>query len=294
MCSRLSSVCTRRPIPHGQALGHSLERHSEGYAHHGASSTFSSCKPLRYLNSQRREHLQTAEPGMLSVFPRSSQGGCSFCLPFGSIAPTARSPRDAVTGSRALRGALSAAQGPREGHNRPHRDRAALLRGRSEEAREDGAERRTLLVGRARTMGRGRRGPFSISRPVSPGNAIRQMTAAGGAFGPRGRRSGGSGVCRRRGPEGRHRSPPRRCPTPPTALLRADGGGGAGRPPGPAGSAATTGSALRGAARPAPADTMGNATPAPLLLQVPNSPLRGGSPRRGADPLLVVVAPSAR
>lgn len=36
---------------------------------------------------------------MLAVFPRLSQGGCSFCLPFGSIAPTARSSRDAVTGS---------------------------------------------------------------------------------------------------------------------------------------------------------------------------------------------------
>lgn len=100
-------------------VSQSLERHSEGRAHHGASSTLSSRKPLRCLNSQRREHLQTVESGMLSVFPSPSQGGCSFCLPFGSIAPTARSPRDAVTGSTALRDALSVAQCTRLGPKPP-------------------------------------------------------------------------------------------------------------------------------------------------------------------------------
>lgn len=237
---------------------------------------------------------------MLAVFPRLSQGGCSFCLPFGSIAPTARSSRDAVTGSTALRGALSAAP------PRPARCLAGPVRALTARAEtERGGGCAALHRGEKRGGTGARRGVEDAPRLAGAHNGERARaavlhqpprlagrrrpsddrgsadTAAEGTFGPRGRRSSGSGGVPAARARGAAPQPARRCPTPPAAPPRADGGGGAGRPQGPGGSAATTGPALRGAARPTPADTMGGATPAPLLLRAPLTPPRRLSAPRG-------------
>lgn len=148
-------------------------------------------------------------------------------------------------------------------------------------------------------MGRGRGRPFSISRPVSPGDAVRRMTAVartpppGARSDPEGGAAAVRGVCRRRGPEGRHRSPPAAAPRlPPRRRGRMEAGARAGlRAPGGARPRPDPRCGAQPARHPL---TQWAARPQPRFSSEPHSPLRGGSPRRGADPLLVVVAPGAR